>query len=90
MTKLSEKYRAIANLYAYLEARPFDDLCNATHCTLIDDGTGLEIKESLYQELVDKPGTSKLLSAVTAHGIEIHQYDETGCYVADFDLLPDL
>ncbi|MFB2983889.1 hypothetical protein [Microseira sp. BLCC-F43] len=85
MTKLSEKYRVIADLYAYLEAHPFDDLCNASHCTVIDDGDGIEIKESLYRELVASSNASKLLDAVAAHGIEVHRYDATG-YVYDIDL----
>jgi hypothetical protein len=84
MTKLSQKYRAIADLYAYLESRESDCQCADCHCTVIDDGDGIEIKESLYRELVSS-SASKLLDAVIAHGIEVHRYDPTG-YVYDIDL----
>jgi hypothetical protein len=61
MTKLSEKYRAIANLYAYLEARPFDDLCSTKNCSIIDNSDGIEIRESLYQKMIASPGARQLL-----------------------------
>jgi hypothetical protein len=54
---------------------------------VIDNGDGIEIRENLYQELIASPSASKLLDAVTAHGIEVHRYDATG-YVYDVDL-PD-
>jgi len=91
MTKLSEKYRTIADLYAHLEARPAACDCANCHCEVIDNGDGIEIRENLYQELIASPSASKLLDAVTAHGIEVHRYNETG-YVRDDDLselLPD-
>jgi hypothetical protein len=85
MTKQREKYRAIADLYTYLEAHPFDDLCNASHCTIIDDGDGIEIRDSLYCELVASSSASKLLDAVTAHGIEVLVCDAEGYrYEIDF------
>lgn len=91
MTKLSEKYRAIADLYAHLESRPSDCDCANCHCEVIDDGDGLEIADSLYRELSASSVSSQLLAAVEACGIEVHRYDETG-YVGDDDLselLPD-
>lgn len=80
MTKLSEKYRAIANLYAYLESRPSDCDCADCHCEVIDNGDGIEIRESLYQELSASP-VSSLLAAVEACGIQLYRYDEGGSYV---------
>lgn len=88
--KLSEKYRAIANLYAYLESRPSDCQCADCHCTVIDHGDGLEIRESLYQELVASCGTSKLLDAISACGIEIHRFDKNGYLYDTYGIdLPD-
>ena len=75
MTKLSEKYRAIANLYAYLESRPSDCQCANCHCEVIDDGDGLEIRDSLYRELSANPKASQLLAAVEACGMTIYPYD---------------
>ena len=78
MTKLSEKYRAIADLYAYLESRPSDCDCANCHCEVIDDGDGLEIRDSLYRELSASSVSSPLLAAVEAWGIEVYRYDENG------------
>lgn len=64
--KLSEKYRALADLYAYLESQP--KICDGAdcHCSVIDDGDGIEIRENLYQELVASPSAKQLLDAVSA------------------------
>lgn len=77
-TKLSEKYRAIADLYAYLESRQTD-----CHCDLIDGGDGIEIRDSLYQELVASPAASKLIAAVEACGITVYPYDKSGHYIGN-------
>jgi hypothetical protein len=90
MTKLSEKYRVIANLYAYLEARPSNCGCANCHCEVIDNSDGLEIRESLYQEMIASPGARQLLDAVAAHGIEIYRYDESGYLDGEFFELPEL
>ena len=88
--KLSEKYRAIANLYAYLESRESDCQCADCHCTVIDNGDGIEIRENLYQELSASSTASKLLDAVTAHGIEIHRFDKNGYLYDEYGIdLPE-
>lgn len=89
MTKLSKKYRDLANLYAYLESRSSDCDCANCHCEVIDGGDGLEIADSLYRELSASPKSSQLLAAVEACGIEVHRYDQTGYLDAEFfELLP--
>lgn len=85
MTKLSEKYRARADLYAYLESRPSDCDCADCHCTVIDDGDGLKNRENLHRELSASSVSSPLLAAGEACGIQIYRYTESG-KVSDFEI----
>lgn len=97
MPKLSEKYRAIADLYAYLELRSTDCancdcvVCGANcHFEVVDDGDGIEIADSLYRQLSASSVSNQLLAAVEACGIEIRQYDQTACADTEFfELLPE-
>lgn len=89
MVKLSEKYRAIADLYAHLESRPSDCDCANCHCELIDGGDGIEIRDSLYQELVASSSASQLLAAVEGCGITVYRYDESGYWLPESEFLPE-
>lgn len=73
--KRSEKYRAIADLFAYAEQKDWE----AFPVSLTDNGESIEVLDSLYQELASN--TSNLLDAVKTCGITIYRHDADGNYV---------
>lgn len=77
--KRSERYRALADLLAYLEQQNLDE-----DFTVIDDAEGFEITESLHEQLAASTEASTLLEAATKAGITIYRYNSQG-YVSDDD-----
>jgi hypothetical protein len=67
--KLSKRYRAIADLYAYLESRGLEDFC-----FVVDNGDALDIEESLYKQLSENSETKQLLYALIACDVAFYRY----------------
>lgn len=72
----SERYRALADLLAYLEGHNPDE-----NYAVIDDGEGFEIAEFLYQELIASTEANALLDTVKTTGVTLYRYDTEGRYL---------